>query len=96
VKVGFGSGLPLHKADLKLGRRALDIGRHSRRGRVGRIGEDEQPPKGHHFAEDLNALVLKFPYVIRDAGQVAAGPRHALHEAGSNRIAHMGEYHWDL
>ena len=88
--------MPLHEADLELRGHALDVRRQPLCGRVGGISEDEQPSKPNHFTEDLDALVLKLPHVVRDACQVAAGPGHALHEAGGDGIAHMGEYHRNL
>src|SRR5215470_2147874 len=56
----------------------------------------EEPLELDHFGEDLQPFVLKLPHVVRDARQVAAGPGDALHEAGGDRIAHVGEYHRDL
>jgi hypothetical protein len=95
-EVDFGGRTPLDELDLEMPSHALDVARQPRCDGVGGIGEDEQSPEPDHFPEDLEALVLKLPQVVRDARQVAAGSRHTLDKAGADRIAHVSEDHRDL
>jgi len=60
------------------------------------IREDEESSESDYLPEDLHALVLKLTDEIGDAGQVAPGTGHALHEAGGDGIAHVDEDHRDL
>jgi nitronate monooxygenase len=95
-RIGFGRHTPFYELDFELRGCAGDVGCQPRRGGVGGICEDEQPPEPDDLAEDLDSFVLKLSHVVRDARQIAAGTGHAFHEARGNRIAHVGEHHRDL
>ena len=68
---------------------------HALFGRAGRVridGQRQAQRLGQQFAQHLDALLIEPGIHDRDAGDIAARPRQACHQAGTDRVVDGGHH----